>query len=79
MWERRLFKQTKRAAAFGEDAVRNLDIAIPDVDHVFLGHSIVGAPRTAANLTWIDTGAYHTDVHTVVDADAWVAALRVPA
>jgi len=79
MWERRLFKRTKRAAAFGDDAVRNLDIAIPDVDHVFLGHSIVETPRTAANLTWIDTGAYHTDVHTVVDADAWVAALRVPA
>jgi serine/threonine protein phosphatase 1 len=78
MWERRLFRKTRHAAAFGEDAVRDLDIAIPDVDHVFLGHSIVDEPRTAANLTWIDTGAYSSGVHTVVDADAWVAESRRP-
>lgn len=75
-WDRHLFKATERASAYGPDAVRDLEIGIPDVDHVFLGHSIVPEPRTAANLTWIDTGAYATGVSTVVDADAWVSSLR---
>jgi serine/threonine protein phosphatase 1 len=76
MWKRRLFNLTERASSFGKDAIRNLEIAIDDVDHVFMGHSIVERPRTAANITWIDTGAYHTGIHTVIDADRWVASLR---
>lgn len=71
-WERRLFNRMERALGLGPDALAQLDIGIPDVDHVFLGHSIVAEPTTAANITWLDTGPYRGGPITVLDVDAWL-------
>lgn len=71
-WERRLFNRMENAMGHGPEALAQLPIGIPDVDHVFLGHSIVAEPTTAANLTWIDTGPYRGGPISVVDVDAWL-------
>ncbi len=76
MWSRARFKRMKRAKASGTEVFEALDFGLPDVDHVFLGHSIVERPITAANITWIDTGSYSNGVLTVVDPDRWVPASR---
>lgn len=49
------------------------DCTVPDIDHVFFGHSIVQEPITHGNCSWIDTGAFKRDVLTLVDVDAWIA------
>lgn len=73
-WDRTRFDLMVEAAAAGKD-LETLDIGIPDVDHVFLGHSIVPEAMTAANLTWIDTGPYRGGPITALDVDAWMDAL----
>lgn len=51
------------------------DHSVPDLDHVFLGHTIAGrTPVTRGNVTLLDTGAYHYGILTVVDVDEWIAA-----
>lgn len=42
------------------------------VDHVFLGHTITPEPVTLGNMSWIDTGAFHTGKLTVVNVDTWI-------
>lgn len=76
-WERRLFNRMEHARRFGPEALAQLDIAIPDVDHVFLGHSIVSEPTTAANLTWLDTGPYKGNGIAVLDVDSWLDRIEV--
>ncbi len=49
--------------------------AIAGIDHVFFGHNIVDRPLTRGNCSWIDTGAGAGGLPTVVDVDAWLAAL----
>lgn len=41
------------------------DCSIPGIDHVYFGHSIVAEPTTHSNCSWIDTGAYRTEILTV--------------
>lgn len=54
-----------------------LDLSIPGIDHVFLGHTIVdGSPMTNGNCTWIDTGAFFTGTLAVLDVDDWIASIR---
>lgn len=45
---------------------------ITGIDHVFLGHTIIPEPKTFGNMSWIDTGAFHTGKLTVVDVDEWI-------
>lgn len=74
-WDRTLFDRMAKVANAGPEALARLDIGIGDVDHVFLGHSIVPEPMTAANLTWIDTGPYRGGPITTLDVDAWIDGL----
>lgn len=43
------------------------DTQVSGIDSVYVGHSIVDAPITLGNVTYIDTGAFHTDKLTVVE------------
>ena len=76
---------TARAAAgtamWSRDRIRRLRtdadangpaFSVRGVDHVLFGHTIVPAPVTAGNCSWIDTGAYRTDTLTIIDVDAWI-------
>jgi serine/threonine protein phosphatase 1 len=79
MWSRRLFEEAGRIAE-GEDgvlqdaeALRDAGFVVTDIDHVFMGHTIVDEPLTISNLTWLDTGSYRTGLVTILDADAWLA------
>lgn len=45
---------------------------IDGIDHVFFGHSVVMAPVTAGNCSWIDTGSSFTGKLTVIDIDRWL-------
>lgn len=45
---------------------------VAGIDHVFHGHTILPEPFTAANRSWIDTGAYKGGPMTVLDMDAWI-------
>lgn len=47
---------------------------VANIDHVFHGHTILDAPLTVANRSWIDTGAYRGGPLTVVDIDKWIDA-----
>lgn len=71
-WERGLFNRVGRAKRFGLEALEQLDVTVPDIDHIFFGHSIVDQPMTAGNLTWIDTGPAKGYPITVLDIDAFL-------
>lgn len=72
-WSRVRFDRAKRAMVHGTPDPE--DFAVPDIDHVFMGHSITKEPMTAGNCTWLDTGSYKHGLVTVVDVDTWVANL----
>lgn len=55
-----------RAYVKRHDRAAGHDCSIGGIDHVFFGHTILAAPVTHCNCTWIDTGAYATDVLTVM-------------
>jgi serine/threonine protein phosphatase 1 len=74
-WDRTLFERMEAVMPQGKAALAAMDIGVPDVDHVFMGHSIVPEPMTAGNLTWIDTGPYRGGPITVMDVDAWMDGL----
>ena len=78
-WMRTLFNRMMRVRPYGSEALAQLDIGIPDVDHVFLGHSIVDEPVTAANLTWLDTGPHKGGPITVLDVDTWLDQMKIAA
>ena len=40
-------------------------VPIENVDHVYFGHSPTRRPMRAANMSWIDTGCFHTGVLTI--------------
>jgi hypothetical protein len=46
---------------------------IPDIDHVFMGHSITKEPLIMGNCSWIDTGSYKHGLVTIVDVDDWIS------
>lgn len=67
----------ERANRMLADRGREQNLSVPDVDHVFIGHTIVGRePFVHGNVTMLDTGAYATGVLTLVDVDGWIAAQR---
>lgn len=70
MWSRDRIEDYRRHKAFG--ATADFDCTVEGVDHVFFGHTIMGEPLTHSNCSWIDTGAYKTDVLTMVDLDQWL-------
>lgn len=45
---------------------------VKNVDHVFHGHTILGAPFTLSNRSWIDTGAYMGGCLTLIDIDKFL-------
>lgn len=47
--------------------------AVPGIDHVFFGHSIVKTPVKHDNCSWIDTGAFATGNLTIIDVDHWLS------
>ncbi len=57
--------------AIAEDkrGVRCDDWIVGGVDLAVYGHSIVRTPLRHGNQVWIDTGAFKTDVLTIVDLD----------
>lgn len=65
MWGRDRIKDL-RAYADAHGTVIGHDCSIPGIDHVYFGHTVVAAPVTVGNCSWIDTGAYKTDVLTVL-------------
>lgn len=61
------------------DEGRPFGFQVDGIDHVFHGHTVVGRePLTFGNVSWIDTGAYETDVLTMVDVDAFLDGLGDP-
>ena len=41
------------------------DCSVPGIDHVYFGHTILRSPVTVGNCSWIDTGAYRSEILTV--------------
>lgn len=67
-WDRRGVQDAARFIQLGHDPAEFPPVA--NIDHVFHGHNILRRPMQAGNTTWLDTGAFHSGVITVVDADA---------
>lgn len=66
-WDRRGVQEAVRFLQLGHDPAEYP--AVENIDHVFHGHNILRAPLRAGNTTWLDTGAFHSGIITVVDAD----------
>jgi serine/threonine protein phosphatase 1 len=61
------------------DADQAFGFMVDGIDHVFHGHTRVGRePLTFGNVSWIDTGAYKTDVLTMLDVDSFLDGLGDP-
>lgn len=44
----------------------NFDMNVKNIDHVYCGHTITHSPLHKGNISWIDTGAFHTNVITML-------------
>lgn len=73
MWSRKTIVQLEKAETF--DALDGFDCTVTGIDHVFHGHTPTDQPVTHCNRSWIDTGAYKTDLLTFVEVDAWIDAI----
>jgi len=71
MWSRDRINDYRRHESFG--ALADFDCTVDGVDHVFFGHTTTAKPITHSNCSWIDTGAFKTDVLTFVEIDEWVS------
>ena len=70
-------KETVKGLLQARNKLRSIDpetLRVANIDHVFHGHTILGAPVTIANRSWIDTGACMGGDLTVVDMDRWIKA-----
>lgn len=45
---------------------KDFDWNVKNVDHVYCGHTIAQNPLTKGNISWIDTGAFHTNNLTML-------------
>lgn len=70
-WSRSRFDWAKRTLVRGNPPEEGM--WVPDVDHVFMGHSITKTPMTMGNCSWIDTGSYKHGLVTIVDVDEWIS------
>jgi serine/threonine protein phosphatase 1 len=70
MWGRKTLIRLERAESL--DALDDFNCTITGIDHVFVGHTIVNQPVKHCNRSWIDTGAYKTNVLTFVEIDDWI-------
>lgn len=70
-WSRNRFDWAKRTAVRGGSP--DPAMWIPDIDHVFMGHSITKEPLIMGNCSWIDTGSYKHGLVTIVDVDEWIS------
>lgn len=59
---------------WGRDKIENLALptVVDGIDHVFHGHTIVGAITTKGNCSYIDTGCFATNKLTVVNPNDYV-------
>src|SRR3546814_1680250 len=64
MWSRERINDLK-AFVDTHGHAEGFDCSVPGIDHVYFGHTILRAPVTVGNCSWIDTGAYKTDNLTV--------------
>lgn len=71
MWSRTRFDAYKRHQL--HDGLDGFDCSVPDVDHVFFGHSITREPVVHSNCSWIDTGSFKHSKVTAVDVDDWIS------
>src|SRR3546814_19380457 len=60
MWSRERINDLK-AFVDTHGHAEGFDCSVPGIDHVYFGHTILRAPVTVGNCSWIDTGAYKTD------------------
>ena len=74
IWDRDRIERVRRATLFPH-LVDGADIKVAGIDHVFFGHTIVAEPLTSGNCSWIDTGAFRSNLVTVIDVDSWMDAL----
>ena len=70
MWSRKTFTRLERAKSL--NALDEFDCTITGIDHVFTGHTVVSKPIKHCNRSWIDTGAYKTNVLTFIEIDDWI-------
>lgn len=75
MWNRNRIDAVTSLASQGRATDADVAATAAGVDHVFMGHTILKAPLTAGNMSWIDTGAYKSNLLTLIDVDAWCAGL----
>ena len=77
LWSRKiidsLLKRQRHGIPFDKDLIR-----VENIDHVFHGHSVLGAPFTCANRTWIDTGACFGHGLTILNIDEFLSNRETP-
>lgn len=60
------YSHDQDAIIWGRSKIRNEDMAeIEGIDHVFVGHTPLSKPISLGNVSYIDTGAFHTGVLTL--------------
>jgi serine/threonine protein phosphatase 1 len=66
VWGREQYYRARKASE-RPNVHRLAEFTIEGVDHVFMGHTPIKAPLTVGNMSWIDTGAFATNVLTLVE------------
>lgn len=68
LWDRYQINRAKKAVATGEKGLPFLEeFNIKNIDHVYFGHTPLKEALHVGNCSWIDTGAFATNMLTIIE------------